>query len=62
VAEITNEQKIAALRREIALRRNVYKIRIERGKMPKEAAAHEIAVMEAVLADYQGAEHAAPIT
>ena len=53
---ITREDKIAAIRREIALRKNVYPARITSYKMSQEKAAHEIAVMEAILHDYIGPE------
>ena len=48
------EQKIAAIRREIALRRNVYPRRIQMGRMTQEKAKQEIDVMEAILHDYVG--------
>ena len=51
---ITREQKIAAIRREIALRRNVYPHRIQMGRMSLEKATQEIDVMEAILLDYVG--------
>ena len=44
---ITRADKIAALKREIALRKNVYPKRIEMARMTQEKAKHEIAVMEA---------------
>ena len=53
---ITRVDKIAALKREIALRRNVFPKRIERQVMTQEKADHEIAVMEAILHDYIGPE------
>lgn len=53
---VTREQKIAALRREIALRRNVFPGRVRLGKMTPSEAEREIAVMEAILADYQRPE------
>ncbi|GIV18827.1 MAG: hypothetical protein KatS3mg023_0578 [Armatimonadota bacterium] len=48
----TTEQKIQALRREIALRKNVYKRRIAEGKMTEEQAQNEIAIMEEILEEY----------
>jgi hypothetical protein len=53
---ITRADKIAAIRREIALRKNVYPKRISLGKMSLEKANQEIEVMEAVLRDYIGPE------
>ena len=53
---ITQTDKIAALRREIALRKNVYPKRIEMGRMSQEKANQEMAVMEAILHDYIGPE------
>ena len=53
---ITRSDKIAALRREIALRKNVYPHRIKMDRMTQEKATHEIEVMEAILHDYIGPE------
>lgn len=53
---VTRGDKIAALKREIALRKNVYPARVMGYKMSSEKAAHEIAVMEAILHDYIGPE------
>ena len=53
---ITRADKIAALKREIALRKNVYPKRIELRRMSQEKADQEIAVMEAILRDYIGPE------
>ena len=53
---VTRVEKIAALKREIALRKNVFPKRIERQVMTQEKADHEIAVMEAILHDYIGPE------
>ena len=53
---ITRADKIAALKREIALRKNVYPLRIKLRKMSQEKADQEIAVMEAILHDYIGPE------
>ena len=49
----TRDQKIAALRREIALRQAVFPGRVRIGKMKQADADREIAVMEAILADYE---------
>jgi hypothetical protein len=53
---ITRADKIAALKREIALRKNVYPHRILMQRMTQDKANQEIAVMEAVLRDYVGPE------
>ena len=53
---ITRDHKIAALKREIALRKNVYPGRITAYRMTEEKAKHEIEVMEAILRDYIGPE------
>lgn len=55
-AKITLAQQVAAVAREIALRRNVYPGWVARGKMKQEEAEHQIAAMNAVidtLKDYQ---------
>lgn len=43
------DQQIAAVARELALRRNVYPGRVTAGKMKQAEADHQIAAMEAVL-------------
>jgi hypothetical protein len=53
---IQRDAKIAALKREIALRKSVFPKRIERHLMTQEKADHEIAIMEAILHDYIGPE------
>jgi hypothetical protein len=52
--EITHQDKIKILKREIAIRKKVYKAKIYFGEMKPETAAFEIAGMEAILADYEG--------
>lgn len=52
-AQFSDADKIAALRREIALRRNVYARRVSDGKMKPQDRDREIGVMEAILADYE---------
>lgn len=42
-------KQIAEVRREIALRRNVYKRLVAQGKLSERQAAEKIAIMEAVL-------------
>jgi hypothetical protein len=43
------DQQIKCVARELALRRNVYRKRVERGAMTKEVAEYELACMEAVM-------------
>lgn len=50
--EITHAQKRACLVRELAMRRRVYGRWVEAGRMTRHEADHEIAAMEAILADY----------
>lgn len=49
LGEITIEDQIACVRREIAMRRRVYPRWVENGKMKQSQSDREIAVMEAVL-------------
>jgi hypothetical protein len=51
-AHIGTLEKKRSLERELALRVRVYPRRVEAGAMTQEKADREIAVMEAVLADY----------
>jgi hypothetical protein len=53
---ITRDDKIDALRREIAFRRAMFPKRVERHLMTQEKADQEIAIMEAILHDYIGPE------
>ena len=53
---ITRTDKIAALKREIALRKIVFPKRIKMHLMTPEKADQEIAVMVAILHDYIGPE------
>ena len=50
---VTTELKVRALKREIAMRKAVYPARVRRGDMRPSEAEREIAVMEAILADYE---------
>jgi phosphoenolpyruvate carboxylase len=50
--EFTREDKLKALERELAMRRRVYPRFIKQGSMTVEQARREIAVMEAIAADY----------
>jgi hypothetical protein len=45
---ITHEQQIACVRRELAMRKNVYPAWIKNGRMKQEKADHEIAALQAV--------------
>ena len=49
----TPKEKLACAARELAMRRNVYPKWVASGRMKQEAADREIAVMEAIVADYQ---------
>lgn len=58
---ITLRQKLKAIEREIALRKNVYAKRVDSGKLRQEDADYEIAVMQSIADDYRAriaaAEH-----
>ena len=49
----STEDKIKALQREIAMRRAVYGARVGQGRMKQAEADREIAVMAAILKDYE---------
>jgi hypothetical protein len=51
----TFEQKLAAVVRETSFRRRVYARRVAEGKMTQKLADEQIAVMEAIAADYDKA-------
>jgi hypothetical protein len=51
--EYTTAQKCAALDREITFRRRVYARRVAEQKMKQEKADFEIAIFEAIAADYR---------
>jgi hypothetical protein len=48
----TNEEKRAAVVRELGYRKRVYERRVADGKMTRQLADAQIAVFEAILADY----------
>ena len=48
----TVDDKIRGLKRELALRHQVYPGRVRRGSMTQEEADYEIALTEAMLQDY----------
>lgn len=50
---ISRDDKIGSLRRELRLRRRVYPHWVATGKMTEDESKREIAVMEAILADYE---------
>jgi hypothetical protein len=52
---ITAADKLACAERELKMRKRVYPRWIEAGRMSEGAAAHQIAVMEAIVTDYQAA-------
>lgn len=49
---ITHDDKRACIEREIKMRRRLYPRWVEKGTMTQAQADKEIAVMEAILADY----------
>lgn len=49
----TAADKLAAVRREITMRRRVYPRWVEANRMSQAKADEEIAVMEAIVADYE---------
>jgi hypothetical protein len=52
-AEITPVEKLAAITRELGYRRYVYPRRVADGRMQQAAADRQIAIMEAIEADYR---------
>jgi hypothetical protein len=52
---ITTADKLACARRELAMRRATYPRWVEQNKMSAGKAAHELACMEAIIADYEDA-------
>lgn len=49
----SNREKLDCARREVALRRNVYKGRVEQGRTSQATAEKQIALMEAIADDYR---------
>jgi hypothetical protein len=49
----SREDKIGGLRREVAMRQRVFARRVERGVMERADADREIALMRAILSDYE---------
>lgn len=60
MAEITLDQQIACVRREIGMRRSVFGRRVADGRTAKEKADHEITAMEAVLATLEHLQKTQP--
>lgn len=50
---ITTADKLACLKREIAMRKRVYPRWVEAGRLSSAKAADEIAIMEAIMEDYR---------
>jgi hypothetical protein len=50
---ITDTVKLECVKRELGMRERVYPRRIELNHMSPEKAAHEIAVMKEIVADYE---------
>jgi len=53
---VSTADKVACLRRELALRRNVYAHRVKRRLMDPAQADREIEVMAEILADYESVQ------
>jgi hypothetical protein len=49
---ITNEEKLACVKRELRMREYVYPRRVSMGSMTQETADREIAIIKAIVADY----------
>lgn len=49
----TAQQKLDAVERELGFRRRVYERRVADKKMSQQKADHEIAIFEAIAADYR---------
>lgn len=50
---ITNADKLACAQRELQMRKRVYPRWVEQDRMSGGKSAHEIAAMEAIVADYK---------
>jgi hypothetical protein len=50
----TQEEKLTEIKREIALRRNVYSKRVAEGRMKREVADRQIGIMLEIAKDYGG--------
>jgi hypothetical protein len=49
----TTEDKIKALRREISMRKNVYRKKVHDQRMTQQEMDYEVGVMQAILMDYE---------
>lgn len=56
MSEFTVQEKLKAVERELAMRRNVYAKWVASGKMKPFHAEREIGVMEAIAEDYRAQE------
>ena len=54
--EFTNSEKVAALRKEIAMRKSVYPKMVAASKMTTAEMIYGINIMEAIVDDYTGGE------
>jgi hypothetical protein len=52
---ITAQEKLDCARRELAMRRRVYPRWVENQRMSQKQSEKEIAIMEAIVADYEAA-------
>lgn len=53
MTDVTNEQKLECAKRELKMRVRVYARWVVEDRMTPEKAKHEIACMEAIVADYE---------
>lgn len=57
---VTTAEKLRAVQRELALRKNVYPRFVANGKITQQQADHETLVMSAIIADYEAMMKAKP--
>lgn len=50
--DVSREAKIGELKRELAMRRRVYKDQVQRGRLGNEVAKERILILEAIIHDY----------
>jgi hypothetical protein len=53
MGQVPTASKVSVLKREIAVRKNVYPKLVARNEMEQQEADYQIEVMEAILADYE---------
>jgi hypothetical protein len=58
MTDFTAREKKKVIERELSFRRRVYPKFVTEGRMTQEQAAHQIAVFEAIRADYSSREQA----